>query len=87
MSERVERRFDMSIAAGGLASGALGLGTALLLDDSVSAEGAGPTAASLSDAFTLLFGAAMCASRRRVGAARLAAGTIDASERPPATRR
>jgi hypothetical protein len=60
MSERRGRRFDVSvIAAGGLASGALGLGTALLLEESVSTEGAGPTAASLSDAFSLLFGAAI----------------------------
>ena len=60
MSERSGRRLDVSvIAAGGLASGALALGTALLLRASVSTKGVGPTAATLSDAFSLLFGAAI----------------------------
>lgn len=60
MGERRERRLDMSrIAAGGLASGALALGTALLLKASVSLEERGPTAATLSDAFSLLLGAAI----------------------------
>jgi hypothetical protein len=60
MSERSGRRLDMSvIAAGGLASGALALGTALLLETSVSTEGVGPTAATLRDAFSLLLGAAI----------------------------
>jgi hypothetical protein len=60
MSKRSGRRFDVSVVAvGGLASGALGLGTALLLRASVSTDGVGPTAASLSDAFSLLFGAAV----------------------------
>ena len=60
MSERSGRRLDMSvIAAGGLASGALALVTALLLQASVSTEGVGPTAATLSDAFSVFFGAAI----------------------------
>jgi len=60
MSERRERRLDKSrIAVGGLASGALALGTALLLEASVGTEEVGPTAATLSDAFGLLFGAAI----------------------------
>ena len=60
MSEKSRGRLDMSvIAAGGLASGALALGTALLLQASVSTEGAGPTAATLSEAFSLLVGAAI----------------------------
>ena len=60
MSARSGGRLDKSvIAAGGLASGALALGTALLLKASVSTEGVGPTAATLSDASSLLFGAAI----------------------------
>ena len=60
MSERNVRRLDMSvIAAGALVSGALALGTARLLQASVSTEGVGPTAATLSDAFSLFFGAAI----------------------------
>jgi hypothetical protein len=60
MGEKSERRLDMSrIAAGGLACGALALGTALLLKASVSTEEVGPTAATLSDAFSLLCGAAI----------------------------
>ena len=60
MSERSGRRLDTPvIAAGGLASGALSLGTALVLKASGSTEGVGPTAATLSDAFSLLFGAAI----------------------------
>ena len=55
MSERSGRRLDMLvIAAGGLASGGVALGTALLLEASVSTEGVRPTAATLSDAFSLL---------------------------------
>jgi len=46
-------------AAGGLTSGVLALGTALLLKAAVDTEGAGPTAATLSDAFSLFFGAAI----------------------------
>jgi hypothetical protein len=60
MSERSGRRLDTPvIAAGGLVSGALSLGTALVLKASASTEGVGPTAATLSDAFSLLFGAAI----------------------------
>jgi hypothetical protein len=54
------RRLDLSvIAAGGIASGAVALGAALLVQASVTTEGLGPTAATLSDAFSLLAGAAI----------------------------
>jgi hypothetical protein len=43
---------------GGLLSGALALGTALLLKSWLSTD-SGPTAAALSDAFSLLYGAAL----------------------------
>jgi hypothetical protein len=60
MGERSGRRLDKSvIAADGLAFGALALGTALLLQASVSTEGVGPTAATLSAAFSALFGGAI----------------------------
>lgn len=60
MSERSRRRLDMPvIAAGGLASGALSLGAALLAKALASTEGVGPTAATLSDAFSLFLGAAV----------------------------
>jgi hypothetical protein len=53
------RRLDPPlIVAGGLISGAVGLGAALLLRSSVDTRSAGPTAAALNDAFSLLYGAA-----------------------------
>lgn len=53
------RRLDAPlIVVGGLISGALGLGAALLLETSVDTRSAGPTAAALNDAFSLLYGAA-----------------------------
>src|SRR3954462_5303561 len=56
----IGRILDMPIlAVGGLASGALALGMALLLEGAVGTEGVGPTAATLSDAFSLFFGAAI----------------------------
>jgi hypothetical protein len=52
-------RFDASvIATGGLLSGAFALGTALLLRSWLSTD-SGPTAAALSEAFSLLYGAAI----------------------------
>lgn len=45
------------IVVGGLISGALGLGAALLLRSSVDTRSAGPTAAALNEAFSLLYGA------------------------------
>jgi hypothetical protein len=60
------RRLDAPLlVVGGLISGALGLGAALLLRSSVDTRSAGPTAAALNDAFSLLYG----------GAAGLAVGT------------
>lgn len=54
------RRIDAPlIVVGGLISGALGLGAALLLRSSVDTRSAGPTAAALNDAFSLLYGAAL----------------------------
>jgi hypothetical protein len=54
------RRIDAPlIVVGGLISGALGLGAALLLRSSVDTRSAGPTAAALDDAFGLLYGAAL----------------------------
>jgi hypothetical protein len=47
------------IVGGGLISGALGLGAALLLRSSLDTRSAGPTAAALDDAFSLLYGAAL----------------------------
>jgi hypothetical protein len=53
------RRLDAPLlVVGGLISGALGLGAALLLRSSVDTRSAGPTAAALNDAFSLLYGAA-----------------------------
>jgi hypothetical protein len=54
-------RFDVPVlAAGGLLSGALALGTALLLRSWVDAgSDVGPTAATLNEAFSLLYGAAI----------------------------
>ena len=50
--------FDMSyVAIGGVLSGALALGAALLFRTLLSTDG-GPTAATLSEAFSLLYGAA-----------------------------
>jgi hypothetical protein len=55
-----KRRFDAPLAVvGGLGSGALGLGVALLLDSRVDTRSTGPTAAALTDAFSLLYGAAI----------------------------
>jgi hypothetical protein len=54
------RRIDAPlIVGGGLISGALGLGAALLLRSSLDTRSAGPTAAALDDAFSLLYGAAL----------------------------
>ena len=46
------------IVAGGLGTGLLGLGAALLLRASVDTGSAGPTAATMAEAFSLLYGAA-----------------------------
>jgi hypothetical protein len=63
--------FDTSfIAIGGVLSGALALGTALLFRFWLSTDG-GPTAATLSEAFSLLYGAAIGLT---VGAAFVAFG-------------
>lgn len=54
------RRVDAPvIVVGGLASGALGLAAALLLRPAEDTGSAGPTAAALHDAFSLLYGAAL----------------------------
>ena len=54
------RRIDAAlIVVGGLISGALGLGAALLLKSSVDTRSAGPTAAALDEGFSLLCGAAL----------------------------
>jgi hypothetical protein len=64
--------FDTAtIATGGLLSGALALGTALLLRSSLSTD-SGPTAATLSEAFSLFYGAAIGLA---VGAAFIAFAT------------
>lgn len=77
MSKRSAARLDISVVAvGGLASGAVALGAALLLKASVSTGGGGPTAASLSDAYSLLFGAAL-------GLAAGSAGVAFAVRTPP----
>jgi hypothetical protein len=68
-----KRRFDAPlIVVGGLSSGALGLGAALLLGARVDTRSAGPTAAALTDAFSLLYGAAIGLA---VGTAVVAAAT------------
>jgi hypothetical protein len=55
-----KRRLDAPlIVIGGLVSGTLGLGAALLLRSSGNTRSAGPTAAALNDAFSLLYGAAI----------------------------
>ena len=88
MSERSGGRLDTSvIAAGGLASGALALGTALLLKASVGTEGVGPTAATLSDASSALFGAAIglaAGSASVAFAARTGPADPDWTDRGPA---
>jgi hypothetical protein len=54
------RRVDAPlIVGGGLISGAVALGAALLLSSSLDSRSAGPTAAALDDAFSLLYGAAV----------------------------
>jgi hypothetical protein len=58
MRKRSARHLDISvIVVGSLASGALALATALLFQESASTEGAGPTAATLSDASSVFLGA------------------------------
>jgi peptidoglycan/LPS O-acetylase OafA/YrhL len=56
------RRFDTPVlVAGGLLSGVLGLGVALLLNSWAQTDSSrvGPTAATLDEAFSLLYGAAI----------------------------
>jgi hypothetical protein len=54
-----KRRLDAPlIIVGGLISGALGLGAALLLRSWVNTRSGGPTAAALNEGFNLLYGAA-----------------------------
>jgi hypothetical protein len=55
-----KRRFDAPlVVVGGLGSGVLALGAAVLFDSRVDTGSAGPTAATLTDAFGLLYGAAI----------------------------
>jgi hypothetical protein len=58
MSESSARHLDMwVIVLGSIASGAAALAAALLFQESASTEGVGPTAATLSDAYSVFLGA------------------------------